>query len=235
MSKPHDTAGFRSKYRREMDTNYSGWFHLSSVVLISLFAATYCVVQIDQPDAMDWLVIPLGIVAYNLVEYVSHRWAGHLKTPLTKMFYKRHTGDHHSFFSAPLLSFESSKDWRIVLFPTYLTAFQALVVAPAFGYASAELLSLNAGFIMATTMILNHLAFELLHVGYHQPINHWFHKIPVCRELAHLHRIHHHRTLMKTHNFNLTFPLFDLMLGTYYWEPLDSFDDFAEAETHEPS
>ncbi|WP_299583464.1 sterol desaturase family protein [uncultured Microbulbifer sp.] len=197
-------------------------------MLISLTAAVYCILHIRDLKGGELLVIPLGILAYNAVEYVSHRWAGHKKLKLTKLFYRRHTGDHHSFFSAPQLSFESAYDWRIVLFPTYLTAFVAIVLAPFFGFCLTWLVSVNVGYLMAATMILNHLAYELLHIGYHQPIGGWFHRVPGLRELAHLHRIHHHRKLMKTHNFNLTFPLFDLLLGTLYWEPLDSFDDFCD-------
>lgn len=225
MSESHPTAEFRQHYRANVSRAYNGWVHLSSVIVISLITAAYCFSQIEQLNMAELWIIPLGILTYNFVEYASHRWAGHKKMALTKLFYKRHTGDHHSFFSAPLLSFDSPKDWRIVLFPTYLTVFQAFIVAPVFGYICAQWISLNAAYVIAATMILNHLAYELLHVGYHLPTQHWLHKIPIFRELAHLHRIHHHRTLMKTHNFNLTFPLFDLLLRTFRWIPLDIFDE----------
>ncbi|MFA0813202.1 sterol desaturase family protein [Microbulbifer epialgicus] len=228
MSNMHNTAVFREQYRAYIQSRYNGWFHLGSVLLISLTVAIYCMLQISELKWGELLVIPLGILAYNAVEYVTHRWAGHKKLRFTKLFYKRHTGDHHSFFSAPLLSFESTRDWRIVLFPIYLTAIIAFFLAPLCGFFLSRLGSVNMGYIVAATMILNHLAYELLHVGYHQPKKHWFHQVPMFRELAHLHRIHHHRRLMKSHNFNLTFPLFDLLLGTFYWEPLDSFDDFRD-------
>ncbi|MCO1334459.1 sterol desaturase family protein [Microbulbifer sp. OS29] len=228
MSNMHDAAAFREQYRAYVQSRYNGWLHLVNVLVISLTVAIYCILQIRGLKGSELLVIPLGILAYNFVEYVSHRWVGHKKLQLTKLFYKRHTGDHHSFFSAPLLSFESPRDWRIVLFPIYLTAFIAFFLAPLCGFFLTWVVSGNMGYIMTATMILNHLAFELLHVGYHEPKEHWFHKVPVFRELAHLHRIHHHRGLMKAYNFNLTFPLFDILLGTFYWEPLESFDDFRD-------
>ncbi|WP_444919297.1 sterol desaturase family protein [Microbulbifer sp. JMSA003] len=228
MSNMHDTAAFREQYRAYAHSRYSGWLHLGSILLISLIGAIYCIFQISELRAHELLIIPLGILAYNAVEYAAHRWSGHNKLRFTKLFYKRHTGDHHSFFSAPLLSFESTRDWRIVLFPIYLTAVITFFLAPLCGFFLSWVASGNMGYITAATMILNHLAYELMHIGYHQPKSHWFHKVPVFRELAHLHRIHHHRKLMKINNFNLTFPLFDLLLGTFYWEPQDSFDDFRD-------
>ncbi|WP_353056845.1 sterol desaturase family protein [Microbulbifer sp. MLAF003] len=81
-------------------------------------------------------------------------------------------------------------------------------------------MSMNAAYLLIVTIVVNHLGYELLHLGYHQPLDHWFHRVPVLRELAQLHRIHHQRNLMNQCNFNLTIPLFDFLLGTFHWESI---------------
>lgn len=221
----HDTATFRAGYRSRVQSLYVGWLHLLSILIIGGGVGAYCMFKLNELESWDLLMIPVGILLYNFAEYVSHRWAGHKKRKLTKLFYKRHAGDHHSFFSAPLLSFETTQDWRIVLFPTYLTAFLAFFLAPVCGYLTSVFFSTNAGYLVAITIIVNHLAYELLHLGYHQPQGRWVHRVPVFRELAHLHRIHHQRNLMNNRNFNLTIPLFDLLLGTFHWEAMGKSKD----------
>ncbi|MDP5209289.1 sterol desaturase family protein [Microbulbifer sp. 2205BS26-8] len=224
MLQLHDVITFRKRYREAVRSHYNGWFHLTAIVLICLGVSGYCIVLVDALRLGELLAVPLGILLYNFMEYAAHRWAGHKKQKLTRLFYNRHTGDHHSFYSPPLLSFASSRDWRIVLFPTYLSAFLAFILAPFCGYLLASLFSVNAGYILAAVIVLSHLGYEVLHLAYHQSEGHWFHNVPGLRELAHLHRIHHRRELMKTSNFNLTLPLFDLLLGTFHWEPRDTFD-----------
>ncbi|WP_444898795.1 sterol desaturase family protein [Microbulbifer sp. VAAC004] len=222
MSINHDAAPFRAGYRARVKGRYHGWLHLMGILAIGAGVCIYCMFQLDLLKTWELLVIPAGTVIYNFSEYASHRWAGHKKIRIAGLFYRRHTGDHHSFFSPPLFSIDSTRDWRIVLFPTYLTATLALVIAPILGYFFSILFSMNAGYLLIVTMVVNHLGYELLHLGYHQPQNHWFHRVPVLRELAQLHRIHHQRKWMNECNFNLTIPLFDLLLGTFHWKSIGS-------------
>ena len=41
------------------------------------------------------------------------------------------------------------------------------------------------------------------------------------RALRHLHALHHKRDKMAEANFNITLPIFDVILGTLYWQPVD--------------
>ena len=94
--------------------------HLLVVAATGSGVITYSAVQLQQIQAPEWLVIPLTLLLVNLAEYVAHRWLGHRKTRLGRMFYARHTGDHHSFFVETAMPFESTRDWRVVLFPAWL-------------------------------------------------------------------------------------------------------------------
>ena len=219
---------FRDQYRETIAEHYSGWVHMLSVLAVGLGVIFIALSQVQSASWMEWLIFPAVMLLVNFAEYYAHRWLGHRKTKYGKLFYNRHTGDHHSFFLEHAMNFEAVRDWRVVLFPVYLIfAFLLGLILPA-GYMLSEILSMNAAYIYGAAGISGYLLYEVMHFSYHIPRGHWAEKIflvmPGWVALRHLHVLHHKRDKMSEANFNITLPIFDVLLGTLFWQPIADFE-----------
>lgn len=215
---------FRQQYRASIATSYSGWVHMVTVLAVGLGVIIYAVLQLQSASLLEWLVFPLTMLVVNFAEYCAHRWLGHKKTQYGKLFYSRHTGDHHSFFLDHSMNYQAVRDWRVVLFPVYLIfAFLFGLILPT-AYVLSELFSMNAAYIYGAAGITGYLFYEVMHFSYHIPRGHWAEKmflvIPGWTALRHLHVLHHKREKMAEINFNITLPIFDVLLGTLFWQSI---------------
>ncbi len=160
--------------------------------------------------------MPAALVFFNWGEYRIHKSLGYHKHPLGRMFYKRHTGDHHSFFVAGQMRYEQARDWRVILFPAWLVVVFSLGALLA--WSLLGLLNDNLAALFAATLLLGYLSYEIFHACEHLPPEHPLSRLPWIRHMRRLHELHHRRELMQTHNFNLVFPLMDWCYGTLHWE-----------------
>lgn len=223
---------FRANYRQAISSGYNGWLHMLSVLLVAVVVIAYCFSQLLSVSFSEWLVFPMTLLVVNFAEYYAHRWLGHHKTRFGKLFYSRHTGDHHSFFLEHSMNYEGVRDWRVVLFPVYLIfAFLLALILPI-GYLLSEIISLNVAYLYAAAGISGYLFYEVMHFSYHIPRGHWAEKIflgiPGWARLRHLHVLHHRRDKMGEANFNITLPIFDLVFGTLFWQPIAEFESQGE-------
>lgn len=214
----YDPHAFRERYRAGISDWYNPWWHGAFVMVYAALWLTFFWQKIDALDGVEWLALPLSLVFFNWGEYSVHRHFGHFKKPAGALFYKRHTGDHHSFFVEEQMPFEQSRDWRVILFPAWLvvlyTAGLALPVWWVLQYLNADFAALFAG-----GLVLGYLSYEFFHSCEHLPADHILAKLPWIRHMRRLHSLHHRRDLMQTRNFNIVFPLMDWLYGTFYWEP----------------
>lgn len=211
----HDTNAFRTRYRAGISPRYSGPLHALWVAGVGLTLLAWALTRLDDVQPLEWLMLPLTLLLGNVGEYQIHRRLGHRKWPPAALFYSRHTGDHHSFFTPGHMRWDSSRDWRVVLFPGWLIVVVAGVIGLPGLLALEALVSANAGALWMAGIIATYLIYELVHFSDHLPAGHWLHRlVPGLGTMAALHRIHHDRSRMTEVNFNLTFPLTDWLLGT---------------------
>lgn len=219
---PEAMQKFRQTYRADIGPTYSGWLHMLFVLFVAVSVITYSLLQVESATLLQWLVFPLTMLTVNFAEYYAHRWLGHRKTKYGKLFYQRHTGDHHSFFLQDAMPFESVRDWRVVLFPSYLILAFLFGLAIPGAWFLIQLGSENAAYIYVAAAISGYLFYEVMHFSYHLPDGSFVEKTPGWKQLRQLHVEHHRRELMGEKNFNITLPIFDLILGTYHlprdWE-----------------
>lgn len=215
----NNTAEFRKKYRTtEIGKNYSGKLHFwfTTIWCISLIAV--CILFIHQPTWKELLIIPVGFLYINFVEYIGHKGPmHHRKKKLDKVFI-RHTLQHHQFFTKENFSFDSSKDVKAVLFPPVLLLFFFVGFTLPAGFLFYFFWSKNAALLFVTTVFAYYLNYEWLHFAYHLPDTHFVSKLPFIKTLRKLHHSHHDKQLMTKYNFNITYPIFDIIFGTYYKE-----------------
>jgi hypothetical protein len=212
-----DTLAFRTEYRiEEAGSSYSGKLHFWFMTTWCLAIITACIVLLDQPTWKEWLIIPAGFLYINFVEYIAHRGPMHHRKKRFDKIFKRHSLQHHRFFTREHFTFETWKDVKAVLFPPILLVFFFFAFTLPAGLLFYFLWSKNAALLFIATLFTYYLNYEWLHFAYHLPAKHVISRLPFIRSLRKLHYAHHDPQLMTRYNFNITYPVFDLIFGTYY-------------------
>jgi hypothetical protein len=114
------------------------------------------------------------------------------------------------------MAYESSRDFQMVLFPPIMLFFFLGVLAVPPGAALFTLLSPNVGWLYVTVAMSYFLTYEWLHFAYHLDERSLVGRLPLVRFLRRHHQNHHDLALMGRWNFNITFPITDLVFGTFY-------------------
>ncbi|WP_242111989.1 sterol desaturase family protein [Luteimonas aquatica] len=210
---------FRDRYRAQVSPRYSAVAHASFITLFGAGCVAFALSGLRRFSWPEALALAAGLLAFNGGVYLVHRWLGHRKTRLGKLFYRRHTGDHHSFFSPQRMSYEQRRDWRVILFPPWLIVlFAGAFVLPA-ALLAAWLTSPDMARLLACGLIAGYLLYEFFHTCHHLPDGHPLTRLPWLRQMRRLHQLHHHRGLMGRSNFNIVLPLTDWVCGTLRWIP----------------
>lgn len=221
MAIPVDVAAFRSTYRKqEIPATYLGRRHGAVIVLSGCVLVAGCLLPLALRGLQAWQLwmLPATFLFANLFEYVVHRWPLHHSVKPLRELFRRHTLEHHNFFTHDAMTYESSRDFKMVLFP-------AAVIFVLFGLASlggalvAWILGLNCGLLFIATAILYYLNYEALHFVYHLPETNALARLAIVKRLRKLHTLHHDKKVMSHSNFNITYPLFDWVFGTVYRAP----------------
>jgi hypothetical protein len=230
---PGDVARFRTDYRQaEPARRYIGWVHFAFTSLASLAVIAFALSQLSGVRPLEWLTVPLSFLVANATEYFGHRGPMHHRTRGLGLVYRRHTQQHHHFFTHEAMAYESSHDFRMVLFPPVLLLFFLGAIAIPIGAVFFVLGSPNAGWLFVATGMGYFLTYEWLHFCYHLPIQHPLARLPLLARLRRHHMVHHDLRRMGRFNFNITFPLCDRLFGTV-WKPEPRQGEAAVPAAHE--
>lgn len=208
---------FRDQYRETyIAPGYRGWAHFAFTCSISLAIILLCASQLEDVRPLEWLAVPLTFLYSNIAEWLGHRGPMHHPRRGLRAVFERHTRQHHRFFTEARMQFDSSRDFKAVLFPPVLVIFFLL----AFGTPVALLLgwvfSANVAWLFALTGTAYFLNYELLHFAYHTPPDSWVARLPGMGRLRRHHTLHHDPRLMSNYHFNITYPIADWLFGTLY-------------------
>jgi hypothetical protein len=215
---PERVAAFRREYRAKIGPRYSGPMHLAFTSVASLLAILFAASRVRSPTTAEWLMVPAGFLAANVAEYLGHKGPMHRPTPGLRALYKRHTLDHHHFFTREAMAFESTRDFKMVLFPLFVVLFFLGGIATPLSLAFYFAVSPNAGWLFAATGTAYFLTYEWLHFAYHMSEGSWVGRLPLLAKLRQHHAQHHDPALMGRYNFNITFPICDWIFGTRFVE-----------------
>jgi hypothetical protein len=214
---PNNTEAFRARYRASISPYYSAWLHGGFVLAYGALCIGFFYHTLSHVSSMEWLTIPLTAMFCNVIIYVVHRFMGHRKLRFARMFYERHQGDHHSFFSPESMRYDSARDWRVILFPAWLIVVYTLgAVFPAWFIVKQA--DPNVAGLFAATTIVSYLAYEIFHACEHLPDTNPVARLPWISQMRRLHELHHRRNLMRERNFNIVIPLSDYLFRTFHWE-----------------
>lgn len=219
---PRQVQAFREEYRVQViGPGYRGQVHFAFTSLVCLGGIALALSQVEAPRLWELLGVPAVIALANTVEFLGHRGPMHHRTRGLGLMFERHTVQHHRFFTHEAMAYESSRDFKMVLFPPVLLLFFLGAIAAPLGALCFLLISHNAGWLFVATALGYYLAYEWVHFATHLPGNHWSARLPGISFLRRHHQVHHDPSRMGQHNFNITFPLSDGLFGTRWRAPLD--------------
>jgi hypothetical protein len=210
-------AAYREQYRQEyIPPQYKGWLHLAFTFGIGGVALATAILQLEHVRPLEWLTVPIAFLYTNFAEYWGHRGPmHHLKRGL-RLVYERHTKQHHRFFTDQSMELDGLRDLRAVLFPPILMTFFITAFALPAWLLLAWAASPNVAWLFVATSLGYFLNYEFLHMAYHLPASHPIARWPLVGRLKGLHQAHHDPRLMARYNFNITYPICDVLFGTLH-------------------
>jgi len=217
---PAEVRAFRAEYRaKEIGPRYRGWLHFAFTTFGSLSVIAFAATRVHGASLAEWATVPLAFLFANLAEYLAHKGPMHRPLAGMKILFRRHTRQHHHFFTHDAMAYASSRDFKMVLFPPFVVFFFLGVIAAPTALLLGALVSPNVGWLFVVTGMGYFLTYEWLHFAYHLDPSSAVGGHPLLRRLRALHRTHHDKRLMGKWNFNITFPICDLLFGTWYAPP----------------
>jgi hypothetical protein len=214
-----DTASYRVEFRPRIFAWYSGWAHFALTNLLLGGSVAWLLSRLSAVQPWEWVVVPVAFLYANLVEYVAHRFPLHRPVPGLRYVYKAHAIAHHRFFtgeSDASMACDSDRDFFVILFGPQSQLILIVGLGWPVGLFLGWLLSANAAYLGLATALGYFLMYEWLHLSYHLPPTHPIARLPGLRTLRRHHLRHHELRLMSRWNFNITFPLVDVLLRTRY-------------------
>jgi Fatty acid hydroxylase superfamily len=194
----------RAKYIAAIPAGYRWWCHLLFQGGVGLVVAGYA---LSRMSGWDFGLLPLFLVIANLIEWYYHKNVMHHVFPGLRFATVEHVGEHHSVFVRGVMEVREPKELHAVLLaPLSLFIAYGIMLVPA---AVASLLYPPVAYAWVASAALYLVSYETLHTLYHLPIG------GVLGNLRKNHEIHHDPLLMQKYNFNVTIPLWDLIMGTY--------------------
>jgi MFS family permease len=212
---PPSVVKMREDYRsKAISPFYSGKWHFILSLLFASVLIIFGLIQIDIESWWQWLFIPITFIIANIVEYVAHRFLLHQSN--FKLAYREHTLLHHFFFTHEALEIESTQDFHRVLFSPYAVFFFIFIIGLPVFLLMGFIFGQVVGWVSFIVGVSYYALYEVVHTCCHLPDKHWVFAFPALRFLKKFHRFHHDLELMKNYNFNVLFPLSDVLFGTYY-------------------
>jgi hypothetical protein len=208
-------AAFRAKYRaEEIGPHYSGIAHFLFTTSAAIAIIVVTLWGVHAPTWHQLLAVPIAFLVANAGEYFGHKGPMHHRTPGLGLIFKRHTLQHHHFFTHEAMAYETLRDAKMVLFPWFLILFffggMALPIGVGVYFFAGE----NVARLFVATLVGYFLTYEWLHFAYHLNPQTLVGRLWLVRVLRRHHTTHHDLQLMSRHNFNITFPICDAILGT---------------------
>jgi len=215
MTTSDSVQRFREQYRaEEIPAGYRPALHALFTFGGGTLALIACASQVREVSPLEWLTVPLALVYANLAEYFGHRFPMHHPWRGLGLIYKRHTKQHHRFFTDTVMPIDEARDVRATLFPPVLVIFFFGGFGVPLWFGLNAVAGSNVAWLALASGVFYYLHYEVLHYSYHAPADSWLATNAVVRALKTLHTAHHDQARMTQGNFNITWPLGDWLFGT---------------------
>lgn len=216
---PERVRAYREDYRNEViGARYHGWLHLATITGICGAAITIALLRTSSIGWRQLWIVPVAWVFANLIEYAAHRGPMHhlnLNLGLGRL-YKRHTSQHHRFFSRELMTVDGPRDFHVTLFPAWMSLFFVGLIGVPMALLVHLLFGQDTALLFYASIVFYYLVYEWAHLGAHMPETSLLGRLPLIRFARSHHGLHHDPAKMRRANFNFAIPLGDWLFGS--WE-----------------
>jgi hypothetical protein len=214
---PDEVTRFRAHYRAtQIGPNYRGWAHFAFTSWGSLAVIAFAISRVHHASILELSTIPIAFLVANIAEYLGHKGVMHVPRKGLGLLYQRHTREHHHFFTHDAMSYESTRDFKMVLFPPVMLLFFLGAIAMPMGLLLFAVATPNVAWLYVAVAMSYFLTYEWLHFSYHLRGDSILSRTALAQTLRRHHRAHHDKALMGKYNFNITFPICDAAFGTTY-------------------
>ena len=214
---PFGSAAYRSFFRNHLAGKMNGNLYVLANLSLLVVIIAALALAIPKYEPYFLLLLPGYFMFVNGVEYVLHRFPMHHKTAGFMVVYE-HVTTHHNFYANKDFYFEEPRDYYAAVLPYYIFIGLTVVIGSVSG-AIYLAFGLGNALFFALVAYSYYLTYELLHFTYHMPADSFMKKLPFINGLSRAHVLHHQTRLMAHYNFNITFPIYDKLLGTSYKGP----------------
>ncbi len=208
-------AELRAELMRRVPAGYSPGLHLALLTATGLAVAALALALLADVRAWQLALVPVFVVFGNAVEWHVHRNFLHRRTRPLQILYVLHTPQHHALFVTDDMTVQGARELRFVLLPWFAILAVLAFVSPvpiALAWAGQR----NLALLVVATAALYLVAYEWLHLAAHLPARGAAGRLAPMRALRRHHALHHGTHLRHRANFNVTFPLWDLVRGTLH-------------------
>lgn len=203
----------REQFFARIPSKYSGYVHWISINIFGVGVIGGCMTILEAPQWWEWLFIPGFFVFSNGFEWWIHRGPMHHPTRGLRILYRRHTLEHHVIFTDETMGLRNARELFFVLFPPgFLPAI--LVVNLPVPLLLGLFVSRNLAALFYLSVLAYYLVYEWFHFLHHVPADTWIGRRTVVAWCRQHHTRHHELARMSHGNFNVSFPLWDWLLGT---------------------
>jgi sterol desaturase/sphingolipid hydroxylase (fatty acid hydroxylase superfamily) len=208
-------AELRAELLARVPASYSPRLHLTVLTASGLGAAALALALVRDLGAWQLLAVPVFVALGNALEWHVHRDVLHRRMRPVQILYVRHTPQHHALYVAGDMAIHSPRELRFVLLPAHAVATLLGLLSPiaiALAWAGQR----NLALLLVATAGVYVVAYEWLHLAFHLPPRSRLALAPMLRTLGRHHEEHHAPNLRNRWNFNVTFPLWDVLRGTLH-------------------
>ncbi|MCO7225240.1 sterol desaturase family protein [Pleionea sp. CnH1-48] len=208
---------YRSIYREtRISKSYNGELHAKMVVVIATSIMLLSLIGLEQPTVWQLMTIPVTFFYANVIEYAAHRWVMHRRISWLSLVFRRHTLQHHRFYTYNNMLLQEKRDLCATLFPLSLVLFFFIGFALPGALVVNYLFGLNVACFFIFTASAYYLMYEVFHTLYHIDYQGWITRQSWFISMKQRHQHHHDVRIMQHCNFNITFPITDWIMGTLY-------------------
>lgn len=193
---------------------YRGWAHFALINLVGAGAVALAIGKVEDLRAWEVLFVPAFFAFANLFEWWIHRGPMHHPRSGLRLLHRRHTLVHHVVFTSDRMAIAEPRQLALVLFPPLFPVLFAAMVAPL-PFALGVFVSSNLGWLFYACALSYYVIYEWFHTCHHLPPESWLGRRALVRRARAHHARHHDPARMTRGNFNVSFPLWDWLLGTW--------------------
>jgi hypothetical protein len=210
------SAADRFLRAEHIHAGYSPWRHMALTGGIAAVLATPGVWLAARARPSDWLLAPVFFVVANFIEWMVHRNPMH-RPLVPRIMYRNHAMLHHLAFTDSNMVITRAAELDLIMMPWY-TMIGLFVVASPILVVAGVLRGPGQAGVFLLVAVAYFLTYETLHALYHLPDatldRAGIGRLRAFRRLQ-AHHAHHHVLGRMAHvNFNVTFPLMDLLFRT---------------------